>query len=178
MKKILAFGASSSKKSINKKLAAYTASLVEDAEVTVLDLNDFEMPLYSVDKHEELGELPEPAIRFKKHLADSDGVIISFAEHNGTYTTAFKNIFDWASKVERNMWLDKPMILLATSPGARGGITGLEIAVERFAFMNAKVVGHLAMPSFFDNFEEGIGVTDEGYRKELSNRVKQLEDHL
>ena len=177
MKKILAFGASSSRKSINKKLASFAASLVNDAEVTVLDLNDFEMPLYSVDKHEEIG-VPQAAVDFKKHLADADGVIISFAEHNGTYTSAFKNIFDWASKVEKNMWLDKPMVLLSTSPGARGGSTALDIAVERFAFMNAKVVAHMSLPSFYDNFEEGKGVTDEGYRKELGQRVKQLEAHL
>ncbi len=177
MKKILAFGASSSRKSINKQLATFAASLVSGAEVTVLDLNDFEMPLYSVDKHEEIG-IPEHAVRFKKHLADSDGVIISFAEHNGTYTTAFKNIFDWASKVEKSMWLDKPMLLLSTSPGARGGSTALDIAVERFAFMNANVVGHMSLPSFYDNFEVGIGVKDEALSTSLGERVKQLEAHL
>ncbi len=53
--KLLAFAASSSKKSINKQLAAYAASLLEGADVEVLDLNDYELPLYSVDKEQELG---------------------------------------------------------------------------------------------------------------------------
>ena len=177
MKKILAFGASSSLKSINKQLATFAASLVSDADVTVLDLNDFEMPIYSVDKQEEIG-IPEPAIRFKKYLADSDGVIISFAEHNGTYTTAFKNIFDWASKVEKSMWLDKPMLLLSTSPGARGGSTALDIAVDRFAFMNANVVGHMSLPSFYENFEVGKGVTDEALSLSLKQRVMLLQQSI
>ena len=55
MNKIIAFGASSSKNSINKKLASYVANKIADQEVTVLDLNDFEMPIYSEDRHAEEG---------------------------------------------------------------------------------------------------------------------------
>ena len=57
---IVAFAASNSTKSINKKLATYAASLVDDASVEVLDLNDYELPLFSTDKEEELGQ-PELA---------------------------------------------------------------------------------------------------------------------
>ncbi len=39
MKKIIAFGASSSKTSINKQLATYAAKQFKDATVEVLDLN-------------------------------------------------------------------------------------------------------------------------------------------
>ena len=49
-KKIIAFGGSSSKNSINKQLATYAAHLFQNVEVEVLDLNDYEMPLFSVDK--------------------------------------------------------------------------------------------------------------------------------
>ena len=49
MKKIVAFGASSSKKSINKQFASYAASLISDADSIIIDLNDFEMPIYSID---------------------------------------------------------------------------------------------------------------------------------
>ena len=49
MIKIVAFGASSSTKSINKKLASYTAKQIKDATINLLDLNDFEMPIYSED---------------------------------------------------------------------------------------------------------------------------------
>ena len=49
MKKIIAFGGSNSKNSINKELAAYTANQINNVEVEVLDLNDFELPLYGID---------------------------------------------------------------------------------------------------------------------------------
>ena len=55
MKKIIAFAGSNSKQSINKQLATYAASLVENVEVTVLDLNDFELPLYGMDYENEHG---------------------------------------------------------------------------------------------------------------------------
>ena len=54
--KIIAFAGSPSKKSINKKLASYAASLFENAQVEILDLNDYEMPLFSVDKEIIIGQ--------------------------------------------------------------------------------------------------------------------------
>ena len=54
--KIIAFGASSSNDSINKKLATYAASLVKNAEVEILDLNDFQIPLFSIDVEKETGK--------------------------------------------------------------------------------------------------------------------------
>jgi len=54
--KIIAFAATSSRKSINKQLASHAASLVENAQVEVLDINDYEMPLYSEDREAELGK--------------------------------------------------------------------------------------------------------------------------
>jgi len=176
MRKILAFGASSSSKSINRKLAAYAASLISDAEVNLLDLNDFEMPIYSVDREEN--GMPESAVRFKKHVAEADAIIISFAEHNGTYTVAYKNILDWASRVEKNMWMDKPMLLLSTSPGGRGGVRILEIAVDSYAYLNGKVIGSLAVPSFFDNFSDEEGLTHEDLKAQLLELSSKLEEEL
>lgn len=160
MKKILSFGASSSKQSINKQLAYYTADLMSNVEVTKLDLNDFEMPIYSIDKENDNG-IPDLAKQFKQHIKDADGIIISFAEHNGAYTTAFKNIFDWISRIEKDVWDNKPMLLLATSPGARGGQSVLEIAVNKFKFMNDNTILDFSLPSFFDHFSTEEGIKDE-----------------
>jgi len=126
-KNILAFGASSSKNSINKSLANYTANQFPDATINLLDLNDFEMPIYSIDKENENG-IPQLAQDFKQHIKGADGIVISFAEHNGAYSAAFKNVFDWVSRIESDVWGNKALFLLATSPGARGGQTVLEIA--------------------------------------------------
>lgn len=54
--KLLAFAASNSRKSINKLLVTYASSMVEDAEVEVLDLNDYELPLFSEDREAQIGQ--------------------------------------------------------------------------------------------------------------------------
>lgn len=155
MKKIVALGASNSKESINKKLAHWAASQVENATVELLDLNDFEMPIFSIDREETTG-IPPDAIAFKNVIRSADGIVISFAEHNGNFSAAFKNVFDWISRVEKSTWLDKPMFLLATSPGARGGATVLDIAVTGFPFRGGQVIAHYSLPSFGENFSDGI----------------------
>jgi chromate reductase len=165
--KIVAFGASNSKNSINKKLATFAANQVKNAAVTILDLNDFEMPIYGIDKENETG-IPTLAHDFKAHLKNSDGIIISFAEHNGAYSSAFKNIMDWVSRIEGSTWEDKPMLLLATSQGERGGQTVLEIAANKFKFMNKNTITSFSFPSFGQNFSEETGIIHE----ELSNSLK------
>ena len=113
MKKIVAFGASSSKNSINKELAKYAASRVPESTYEMLDLLDFEMPIYSEDRECEQG-VPELASKFKKLIKDSDGIVISFAEHNGVYTSAYKNILDCISVIEKVVWCNKPKFILDT----------------------------------------------------------------
>lgn len=158
-KKILAFGASSSKASINKRLATFAAQQIADAAVNLLDLNDFEMPIYSIDKEKASG-IPKLAHDFKSHIKTCDGIIISFAEHNGAYATAFKNIFDWISRIEKDVWANKPMFLMATSPGGRGGKTVLEIAVNKFKFMNQNTIVSFSLPSFGQNFTDDEGIKE------------------
>jgi len=157
MKKILAFGASTSRNSINSQFAAFAASQWQDAEVEILDLNDYEMPIYSEDRERVIG-IPEPAKRFYDKLGGADLVIISFAEHNGAYSTAFKNVFDWSSRIAFKTFQDKPMLLLSTSTGPRGGRTILDIAANRFPYQGAQIKATFALPNFADNFhaEQGI----------------------
>ncbi len=169
-KKIVAFGASNSKNSINKKLATFAAKQVEDATINILDLNDFEMPIYGIDKETESG-IPTLAHDFKAHLKNSDGIIISFAEHNGAYSAAFKNIMDWISRIEKDVWESKPMLLLATSPGGRGGITVLEIAVNKFQHMNKNTIASFSLPSFGQNFSEENGITEEDLLKSFNEQL-------
>lgn len=169
-KKIVAFGASSSIHSINKKLATFAANQVKDAEITILDLNDYEMPIYSIDKEKASG-IPQLAQDFKAEIKSADGLIISFAEHNGAYSAAFKNIMDWISRLEGSTWEDKPMYLLATSPGGRGGKSVLDIAVNRFGYTNKNINVHFSLPLFSTNFSEEKGITNENllaaFKKEL-----------
>ena len=158
-KTILALGASSSKASINKQFATYTAQQIEGAEIKILDLNDFEMPIYCIDREKEDG-VPALAQQFKEHIQASDGIVISFAEHNGAYTAAYKNIYDWVSRIEKDVWLQKPMFLLATSPGGRGGQTVLGLALDSYARSNKNTIAHFSLPSFRSNFSPDQGIIE------------------
>jgi multimeric flavodoxin WrbA len=173
MPKILAFGASSSKKSINRQLATWAGLQLNDAEIELIDLNDFEMPVFSVDKEAENG-VPEEAHRFKRMIQECDGIIISFAEHNGSYSTAFKNIFDWTSRIEKPMWNDKPMFLMATSPGKRGGKSVLEVAVADFPHRSGKVVANYSLPSFNENFDPSGGILDTELRNLFFDELERF----
>jgi|TARA_B110000902_G_scaffold177088_1_gene200826 NAD(P)H-dependent FMN reductase len=177
MKKIVAFGASSSKKSINKILANFAAKQIEDAEVNLLDLNDFEMPIYSVDYENEIG-IPEQAYKFKNELSSANGIIISFAEHNGSYTAAFKNIFDWISRVEKIVWFNKPMFLLATSDGARGAITVLKVAHDRISKGGQLYIPSYSLPNFSQNFDDKLGIIDENLKIEFNSLIKSFSEIL
>lgn len=149
---LLAFAASSSKKSINKKLVTYAAGLVKNAHVEVLDLNDYEIPMFSEDKEEELGQ-PKLAHDFLAKIAASDAVIISFAEHNGSYTVVYKNLFDWCSRIDRAVFKNKPLVFLATSPGPRGAATVLNLACSSAQYFSGDVKASLSISSFYDHFD-------------------------
>ena len=177
MKQIVAFGASSSKKSINKVLASYAASIIEDANVLILDLNDFEMPIYSIDYENDHG-IPEKAFKFKEKLKTADGIIISFAEHNSVYTAAFKNIFDWISRIEKVVWFNKPMFLLSTSNGDRGAKTVLQIAYNRMSFGNPHKIPTFSLPNFKKNFDKNNGILDIDLNDEFQNALKVFISNL
>ena len=177
MKQIVAFGASSSKKSINKDLASYAASVIEDANVLILDLNDFEMPIYSIDYENDHG-IPEKAFKFKEKLKTADGIIISFAEHNSVYTVAFKNIFDWISRIEKVVWFNKPMFLLSTSDGDRGAKTVLQIAYNRMSFGNPHKIPTFSLPNFKKNFDKNNGIIDIDLNDEFQNALKVFISNL
>lgn len=173
-KKIIAFGASSSKNSINKQLATFAANQFQNVSVEILDLNDYEMPIFSVDKEKENGIHPL-AQEFYSKLGSADLIIISFAEHNGNYSTAFKNILDWTSRINAKTFQEKPMLLLATSPGARGGSSVLEIATKRFPFQGGIVKGSFSLPSFYENFDVVNGIIHPEYKNQLLEIVNSIE---
>lgn len=169
-KKILAFGASNSTTSINKQLATYAAGQLTDVEVRIVDLNDYEMPIYSIDREKADG-IHQLAKDFKQEIINADGLLISFAEHNGAYTTAFKNVLDWISRLEGGIWDDKPMLLLATSPGKRGGKSVLELAANSFKHMSKGEIFTFSLPQFHANFSADQGIKDSDLASALNQQL-------
>jgi chromate reductase len=171
---ILAFAASSSKKSINNHLVRYAVSQLEDVTTEILDINDYELPLFSEDREAELGQ-PDLAKEFLDKIGSADAVIISFAEHNGSYTAAYKNIFDWASRINPKVFQNKAMVLLATSPGPSGGSNVLASATASAPYFDGVVKASLSIPSFYDNFDIEQGrITNEEISGQLLATINSL----
>ncbi len=168
--KVLAFGASASSQSINRQLANFAASRIPNASVTKFDLRELSLPIYSADEEESNG-IPDDAKRFYDAITQHDLIIASLAEHNGSYTAAFKNLYDWTSRHEQKLWADTPMILLSTSPGGRGGATVMESAKATFPRMGATLLASLSLPSFYDNYDSESGVTDETFLANLDKAI-------
>jgi len=173
-KQVIAFAASNSRRSINKKLVAYASGLLADAQVEVLDLNDFDLPLFGVDREAELGQ-PQPARAFLQKISESDGIIISFAEHNGSYSAAYKNLYDWVSRIKPKVYQDKPMVLLSTSPGGRGGKSVLELALSQIPRFGGVIKASVSLPSFMDNFDVDAGaISDPEFAGQIEAAVNSL----
>lgn len=175
--KVIAFGASYSKDSINRKFAAYATQYIPASDIEVLDLGAFPLPLYTTDLEAAIGQ-PREALDFIAKLDEADLLVVSLAEHNGSYTTAFKNLFDWASRAKMNMFEGKKMLLLSTAPGPRGGLSVLQAAAQRFPIHGAEIVGTFSLPQFHDTFSEGIGILNEDlkqqFEKVIDNATKGL----
>lgn len=171
MKKIVVLAASSSSTSVNRKLANHAGSQVSDVEVQQIDINDYEAPLYSFQREENDG-IPDIIKKFTELVKGADGVVISFAEHNGSYTAAFKNLLDWASRADQKTWSEKTLLLLSTSPGPRGAMSVLDTAVNSFPHFGAKVAASFSLPSFFNNFSEESGIADEQLSKSFEAAVQ------
>lgn len=172
--KILAFGASNSKTSINKALARFTATLVPGAEIEVLDLSDYDLPIFSEDLEKEIGH-PRAAKTFFEKIGAADAVIVSFAEHNGSYSAAYKNLFDWASRIDQKVFQDKPTVYLATSPGPGGAGSVLASAKGSARFFGVDLKAAVSVANFYDVFDAETGrITEPGALADLTAAAEAL----
>lgn len=129
--KLIVFAGSARKGSWNKKLAGAAAEMARaaGAEVTLLDLADYPLPIMDEDVEASEG-LPENALKLKDLFKAHDGFIVACPEYNSSITPLLKNAIDWVSRPREG---EKPLEcfrgkvcgLLAASPGALGGLRGL-----------------------------------------------------
>ncbi len=172
--KILAFAGSNSTVSINKKLVTFSSTFFPDDEVEILDLNDYEISLYKREVEIEKG-IPKPAENFAGKIDECDLILLSTPEHNGNFPAVFKNLMDWISRMKgRKIFNGKPMFLMATSDGARGGARVLEIAEKRFPFDGAEILETFSLPKFSENFNEEKGIINEEKYKELKEKIENI----
>lgn len=129
--RILAFAGSLRRESFNKKLVPIAAGAARDAgaEVTVIDLRDFPLPVFDQDLEAEHG-MPENGKKLKQLFVDHDGLLIASPEYNSSVTAVLKNTIDWVSRPAPGepslvAFRGKVATLMSASPGALGGLRGL-----------------------------------------------------
>lgn len=164
MKKILAFTGSNHSKSINRQLLKFAVELLDknEFEITEIDLREYSPIMLSIDEQKENG-IPKETEKLYDLMQNFDGYIIASPEHNSSVPAFLKNITDWLSRKELKFFHEKPVLLLSTSQGKRGGKTNLETLESIYSRMfAAKITGTFSLPSFSENFSEGkIGNEEE-----------------
>ncbi len=129
--KILAFAGSTRTDSFNKKLVkiATVGAMEGGADVTIIDLRDFAMPLYDGDLEQQQG-LPSNARKLKDLMLSHQGFLISSPEYNSSISGVLKNTIDWVSRPvegEEPLACFKGRVagIMSASPGCLGGLRGL-----------------------------------------------------
>ncbi|MEP1447732.1 MAG: NAD(P)H-dependent oxidoreductase [Paraglaciecola sp.] len=185
MVKILAFAGSGRKDSVNKKVVAIAAKGAQEAgaEVTIVNLEDFDLPIFNEDLEVEKG-MPVEAQNFKELLISHDGFLISSPEYNSSYSSLFKNAIDWASRKTADeapmaAYRGKVAAIMAASPGGLGGmrvLVVLRMLLENLGTMvlpNQKAVG-----GAFSKFDSTGNITDEKTEAALKSLGKELVETL
>lgn len=179
--KVLAFSGSARKASFNQRLVRNAARAAEDAgaEVTVINLVDFPMPIMNQDLEAEQGQ-PEHGTRLKKLFIEHDAILLAAPEHNSSITALLKNAIDWVSRRVGDeaplvAFKGKPVAIMSASPGRLGGLRGL--VHVRSILSN---LGMLALPDQHAVSSAGSAFDDDG---ELANdadqkRVREIASRL
>ncbi|NET10466.1 MAG: NAD(P)H-dependent oxidoreductase [Merismopedia sp. SIO2A8] len=177
--KILAFAGSARRESFNKKLVKVAAMAADSggADVTLIDLLDYPMPLFNEDLEAEKG-LPDTVIQFKALLKQHHGLLIACPEYNGSITPLLKNAIDWASRSgsgETPIFEGKVAALLAASPGGLGGLRGLVHVRAILTGIGVVVIPEQkAIPGAHKAFDDQGNLKDEKQGKAVQAIARKL----
>ncbi len=183
MAKILAFAGSARRDSVNKKLinVAAEGARAAGAEVTVIDLADYPMPIYDGDL--EAGEgLPENAVKLRELFGAHDGLLIASPEYNSSISPLLKNVIDWVSRPTKDdamlkYFAGKVAGLVAASPGALGGLRGLVHVRAILGNIQVTVIPQqVAVGGAGDAFDEAGNLKDENRQKAVMGVGARLAD--
>jgi len=181
MTRILAFAGSAKKKSIHNRLIRYGASKAESlgAEVTVVDLVEFPMPLFNEDLIASDG-VPETVRGFRKLMLAHDGFLIGCPEYNSSITPLLKNVIDWASVPDGDdaglcAYQGKVAGLFAASGGAVGGLRGLDHVREILSNIGTHVIPvQAAIGNFNSVFDDDAGISNERTSQIFDSMIELL----
>jgi len=182
MVKLLFLAGSARKNSINKKLAKLAAEIAQNAgaQVTYIDLKDFEMPIYDGDFEQDNG-IPDNAKQLKQLFAEHDGFFIASPEYNSSMSALLKNSLDWISRPHEEN--EPPLIAFkgkvaaigAVSPGGLGGLRGLVPLRMMLGNIGVTVVAsQVAISSGFQAFGEDGQLGDDNQARMLKATIDEF----
>jgi len=131
--RLLAISGSTRKDSLNSQVLQVViagAESVEGCTVTLINLNDYPMPLYNGDDEQATG-MPESTQKLLRLFEQHDGLLLASPEYNGFFTPLIKNTFDWMTRTEPDgkvglrVFKRYPVALVSSSPGLMGGLRSL-----------------------------------------------------
>lgn len=144
--KILAFAGSTRQGSFNRQALDYAIKGARDAgaEVTLIDLKDYSLPLYNGDLELSHG-IPDSAIRLKALFKAHEGLLLGCPEYNSSITPLLKNTLDWVSRANGEEsglvpYAGKWAGLVAASEGRLGGLRGLRHVREILTTLQVMVI--------------------------------------
>jgi chromate reductase, NAD(P)H dehydrogenase (quinone) len=183
--KILAFAGSARRESFNKRMIAIAAEGAKQAgaAVTVIDLADYELPLFNQDLEAEKG-LPAAAVALKKLFVEHHGLLISSPEYNSSITALLKNTIDWVSRsapgeAALSAYKGKVATLMSASPGGLGGLRGL--VTVRSILGNIGVVvlpQQIALPTAHQAIQADGRLKDEKMQASIEDLGRGLAEFL
>jgi NAD(P)H-dependent FMN reductase len=184
--RILAFGGSLRRDSYNQTLAAIAAAgaLETGAEVTVISLRDFALPVFDEDLEASSG-MPEAAKRLKAIFREHNGLIIASPEYNSSITAALKNAIDWVSRVESDdepslsALAGKTAVVCSASPGGLGGLRGLVHLRAILGSISITVLpDQIAIGKAYEAFTPDGALVDEKQQARVKALGSNLAKHL
>jgi len=174
--RILAFSGSARRDSLNRKLLAAAVEAVREAggEVTLLDLNDYALPLYHGDLEDAEG-LPANAAKLIELIAGHQALLIASPEYNSMITPLLKNTLDWCTRGGDDPFPGKVAAVVSASPGAFGGVRSLQLAQQLLLKLGCHVVpGQTTLPQADKAFDADGRLTNERVLKAVRTLAKAL----
>ena len=165
--RILAFAGSARRESWNRKVLEVAASGAREAlaEVTVVNLADYPMPLYDADWHAEHG-VPPAMLELRNLMMAANGLLIASPEYNTSITPLLKNTIDWLSQAVNGDAGDLPFQgkvggLMGASNGAFGTIRALPHVSHILANLGVLMLPVVAVPAVAKAFDASGAMTNE-----------------
>lgn len=182
--KVLIFAGSTRQQSWNRKLARVTAEMARasGAEVTHLELSDFDVPMYNADL--EAQGTPADVMRLKQIFFEHPAWIVCTPEYNASYPALVKNTFDWISSPVKSdpAWTEgfkstrgKVVGVLSASPGALGGLRSQSHLVPLLLNLQCWVAPqNYALGRAADAFDAEGRLVNEAARKPIQAVIDQV----